>query len=584
MWATWVCTCLLLSCNPVSAQPEPAKVLILNSFEEDSGPYYQPIQQFEKALEQAHEGVIVFRRLDLMYKGSTEEDRTGESIAQLLLSRYADDPPNLVVAVGPAAIDFWVTHRDAIFPDALLLAAARLSYLQKTKLRPSDAEVATEFSFTSVAEDILQLFPETSNIVMVFGNTFTERTLAAEARQQLAALSGMLTLDFTNDLSISEIQDKLASLSAGSVVFLGFFSEDVNGIALQHNSDIAMVRAVSTVPVFGPFDNFLGKGIVGGRLIPIGATGRGMAEVAQGLLGGNSLASGRTIIHLTIPTYDWRELQTWGVDSNRLPPGSKVLYQPPGFWERYAIWIIVFAIVFVTQSIWLVALLTQNLRRREAEGARTSLGRRLITAHEDERRLLARELHDDLSQRLARASIDVGIVASSPGSEAAKQALDYLGPELIRISKDVHDMSYRLHPSLVEDLGITAALNAECDRVSRRTSAELIRDFGSIPDHISIDAMLCVFRIAQEALNNAIRHAQASRIVISLHCEQGRLQLEVDDNGVGFDNTGNIGHSSLGLSSMRERVALLRGSLEIHSKVGNGTRISVAVPIDASAG
>jgi signal transduction histidine kinase len=96
--------------------------------------------------------------------------------------------------------------------------------------------------------------------------------------------------------------------------------------------------------------------------------------------------------------------------------------------------------------------------------------------------------------------------------------------------------------------------------------------------------MLCVFRIAQEALNNAIRHAQASRIVISLHCEQGRLQLEVDDNGVGFDNTGNIGHSSLGLSSMRERVALLRGSLEIHSKVGNGTRISVAVPIDASAG
>lgn len=583
-WAyAGACACALLACVPAYAQKDPQKILVLNSFEEVSGPYHQPIRQFEKALEQIHEGAIVFRHLDLMYKGSTAEDRTGESIARLLLSRYANDPPDLVVATGPAAVDFWVAYRGSTFPDAPMIAMARESYLRQVKLETSDAAVATDFSFTQVAKDILQLFPETTHIFMVFGNTYTERLLSNEARKQLAPLYDNLRLEFSNDMALGEMQDKLAGLSEGSVVFLGIFSEDVNGIALQYNSEIAMIKAVSAVPVFGSFDSYLGKGIVGGRLVQMEQIGNTMAEVAHALLMGENSGNEWAIVDLSVPSYDWRELKTWSVDLSRLPPGSEILFKPPGFWEQYAAWIVAITIILVTQSIWLMSLLAQNRRIREAEGAHASLGRRLITAHEDERRLLARELHDDLSQRLARASIDAGIIASSPGSEVARQALESLGPELGRISKDVHDMSYRLHPSLVEDLGLTAALNAECDRQSRRTSAEIIRNFGEVPDDVPRDAILCIYRVAQEALNNAIRHAQATRIEISLYCADDWVHLEIDDDGVGFDSTGGIGGTSLGLSSMKERIALAHGTLEIQSQEGHGTRVTASVPFEVPA-
>jgi len=577
------CAFLVLAIIPANAQQEPATILILNSYEENTGPYYQPIRQFRKVFEQMHEGPVVFRHLDLMYQGPSAEDQTGEAISGLLLSRYRNDPPDLVVAVGPAAIDFWVGHRDSTFPEAPLVAMARESYLQQTGLRSSDAAVATEFSFGASFEDIFQLFPDTTHILMVFGNTFTERTLADEARRQFSLHPGKIALEFTNDLSIARLQERLASLTEGSVVFFGFFSEDVNGIALQQEADIAMVKALSKVPVFGPFEHYLGKGIVGGRLIQADLIGEYMAKTAQAMLGRENVPLEQTTVPLGNPRYDWRELKAWSIDLSRLPSGSKILFRPPGFWEQYATWIVAITIILVTQSIWLMSLLAQNRRIREAEGAHASLGSRLITAHEDERRLLARELHDDLSQRLARASIDAGIIASSPGSEVARQALESLGPELGRISKDVHDMSYRLHPSLVEDLGLTAALNAECDRQSRRTSAEIIRNFGEVPDDVPRDAILCIYRVAQEALNNSVRHAQATRIEISLYCADDWLQLEIDDDGVGFDCTGGIGGTSLGLSSMKERIALAHGTLEIQSQEGHGTRITASVPFEVPA-
>src|SRR5690606_16227555 len=117
---TGIWACALLGCVTLQAQQEPANILILNSYEETSAPYFQPIRHFREALEQNDPGTIVFRHLDLMYEGSAAEDQTGESITRLLRSRYAEDPPDLVIAAGPPAVDFWVRYRDAIFPDAPL--------------------------------------------------------------------------------------------------------------------------------------------------------------------------------------------------------------------------------------------------------------------------------------------------------------------------------------------------------------------------------------------------------------------------------------------------------------------------------
>jgi signal transduction histidine kinase len=148
----------------------------------------------------------------------------------------------------------------------------------------------------------------------------------------------------------------------------------------------------------------------------------------------------------------------------------------------------------------------------------------------------------------------------------------------VRISRDAHDLSYRLHPSLVEDLGVGAALRAECERLSRRTDATIRENICEVSKAVAGDAALCVYRIAQEALTNAIRHAGADTIEISLDSDSHALRLQVRDNGVGFDLADGLAGSSLGLSSMKERAQLAGGSLTIQTQRGNGTTVSAVVP------
>jgi len=571
---------MMIACVPVNAQQDILRVLILNSYDESSAPYFQPVEEFKKELQRNYSATIVFQDVDLRQRGKQTQGETDQSIAQLLLSRYGSEPPQLVVATGPPAIDFWIHHRESTFPGALLVAMARESYFQQARLEPTDAVVATRFSFTGAVENILQLLPQTSHILWVFGDSLSERTLAAGARLQLAPYSDRLELTFTNDRTIPEIQDLLAGLPEGAVVFFGIFSKDINGVSLQKYSGLAMVRAASVVPVFGAFDDQLGHGIVGGRLIQVGLLGQKLSEAAQALLNDNHIPGEQTILELSEPIYDWRELRAWNIDRARLPSGSVVLFEPPGFWTLYANWIMGIAIVVLAQALLIATLLFQRRKRRKAEFAHASLGRRLITAHEDERRVLARELHDDLSQRLASVAIDAGFARSSFGTDNANEVLKKLHAELVGISKDVHDMSYRLHPSLVEDLGIDAALYSEIERVQRQTSVPISGRIGGISKQLPADIALCVFRIAQEALQNSVKHADASAIEIMLERDEKGLMLTIRDNGVGFNFAEVNDHFSLGLSSMRERATLLNGSLNIKSRPGEGTIVTFVVPIE----
>ena len=204
------------------------------------------------------------------------------------------------------------------------------------------------------------------------------------------------------------------------------------------------------------------------------------------------------------------------------------------------------------------------------------LAGRLITAHEDERRRLARELHDDLTQRLARLAIDAGRMESAADAPDGVRALR---EDLVRLSEDVHALSYRLHPSVLDDLGLVEALKAECDRVARRGDLRVEIEAGGVPAALPAEASLCLFRVAQEALSNTMRHAGASAVTVLLSSRStGGLQIAVSDNGSGFDLERPRDRASLGLASMRERVRLLQGELDIESTPGRGTTVVAWVP------
>jgi len=218
--------------------------------------------------------------------------------------------------------------------------------------------------------------------------------------------------------------------------------------------------------------------------------------------------------------------------------------------------------------------------RKRAELDLHDLSRRLIRAQEEERSLLARELHDDVSQRLAVLAIDVGRAELTAADGELAETIRAARDGLVRLSEDVHSLAYQLHPSVLEELGLVEALRTEGERRGRRAQLDVSVDIAPLSGPVANDAALCLFRVAQEALNNVARHSGASAATVTLRETDGGLLLAVSDRGSGFDPARPARSRHLGLASMRERVQLANGTLDIESAPGHGTSIIAWVPTD----
>jgi signal transduction histidine kinase len=208
------------------------------------------------------------------------------------------------------------------------------------------------------------------------------------------------------------------------------------------------------------------------------------------------------------------------------------------------------------------------------------LSAQLINAQENERARLAGALHDDVSQRLALLAIEAALKERGLADAAAgREALRAMRDNLTRISEDVHSLSYALHPAVLQDLGLAEALKAECDRFSRLEAIPVRLKADGVPDHLPPEVALGLFRVAQEALRNIARHARAKSAIVSVQYEDDALRLSVQDDGVGFDPARPVKAPSLGHASMRQRMRLLHGELEIDSALGHGTMILAWAPL-----
>ena len=210
-----------------------------------------------------------------------------------------------------------------------------------------------------------------------------------------------------------------------------------------------------------------------------------------------------------------------------------------------------------------------------------ALAGRLISAQEDERRRVGRELHDDLVQRLAAAAIEVGRLERAPSAADAQAGLAALKKTVATLGEDIHRLSRRIHPAVLDELGLAAAVEAECRAFVERGGPPVdVRIEGDI-DAASKAARLGVYRIAQESLRNILQHAGASEVTIALRRGSDTLSVDVVDDGRGFSRHYGRGRGGLGLASMEERARLLGGRFEATSAPGQGTRIRVSVPVTA---
>ena len=235
------------------------------------------------------------------------------------------------------------------------------------------------------------------------------------------------------------------------------------------------------------------------------------------------------------------------------------------------------------RAIRTYGVLRDVTERKHAEEDLRSLSRRLIRAQEEERALLARELHDDVTQRLAVLAIDAGRAELAAPDESQAAAMGALREGLVRLSEDIHALAYQLHPSVLEELGLVEALRTECERRGRQNPIAISLNLDPSPPVVGRDAALCLYRVAQEALNNVIRHAHARAVDVVLRGMDGGLLISVRDEGVGFDPESPREGRSLGLASMRERLRLVNGTLDIESTPGRGTAIVAWVPAEGAS-
>lgn len=213
-----------------------------------------------------------------------------------------------------------------------------------------------------------------------------------------------------------------------------------------------------------------------------------------------------------------------------------------------------------------------------------ALAGQLLTAQEEDRRRISRDLHDDVNQRLAMLSMDLRQMEKEPPSdhEHLCETIRMISDRLTTVSDDVRQMAYRFHPSILDDLGLVKAVRRLVDEFSSRTG---IKSTYVHQDPVTVlpgEVAICIYRVVQESLSNVSRHARASQVEVELICEDDLLSLSVRDNGVGFRSAqpaNMTGH--LGLLSMKERVRLAKGTLEVDSTPLHGTCVRVEIPLGA---
>lgn len=228
-----------------------------------------------------------------------------------------------------------------------------------------------------------------------------------------------------------------------------------------------------------------------------------------------------------------------------------------------------------------LSVIVDITERKQAEEFMASVSSRLIEAQEAERTRIARELHDDISQRLALVAIilDSARQALPAAAIEANHQLDEGSSLIDELAGDIHALSHRLHSSRLEYLGLEVAASGFCREMSERQNVKINFHYGGIPKELSDQISLCLFRVLQEALHNAIKYSGVDQFDVSFTGTPGEIELKVHDSGVGFDPRETSNGHGLGLISMKERLKLVNGELSIDSKPAHGTTILARVPL-----
>jgi signal transduction histidine kinase len=504
-----------------------------------------------------------------------------------LKRKYQPQRFDLVIAMGDVPLEFVDRNRDILFTESPVVFYSNGPLPHRVR---NATGIIVRLNFADTLSLATQLQPDVRQVFVVVGAGDGDRMYEKAARSQFQAFEPHLSFTYLAGLPTRDLETRLASLPQHSIVYYLVVNRDGAGENFHPLEYAERVSMTASAPTYSWVDSTINRGVVGGHLKDLQRQTHAVGELAVRVLRGERADSiPASVPDLNEVEIDWRQLRRWGLSEARLPKGTIIRFREPTVWDRYRFYIVGAAAVLLAQTVLIVGLLVQRVRRRQAEeqlrasqtelqtsyGRIRDLGARLLDAQDGERARIARELHDDVSQQMALLEIDLELLG-----QAVPMSEEDLAEETLRrardVAKSVHDLSHRLHPAKLRLIGLVAAVNG-LQREMSQSDLDITVTHNNVPATISQDVTLCAFRVVQEALQNAVKYSRARRVSVNVEGSPTGLIVTISDDGVGFDVEKAWG-KGLGLISMAERLEAIGGVFQIRSAPGRGTQLEVIIP------
>jgi signal transduction histidine kinase len=571
--------------HPIGAEPtkEIRRILILN----EVGTSYPAIAIINEGIQAALNDSPYRLEFYSEYMESVlfPDPANQQVFRDFYLHKYQNRKPDVIITVGPAPLKFMQEVHQRAFPGVPIVFCLPNRGMPGAPALDSDfTGVENDMAPAKTLETALRLQPGTEHVVVIGGVSDIDRQQVASVKTELNAFTDHLDITYMTELAMPDLLERLRHLPPHTLVLFTAVSQDAAGTRFKSSETGPMVVAAANAPVFSLFDVYINHGEVGGYLSSLSEQGKVAGAMALKLVSGAKPQDIPRVAGVNTYMFDWRALKRWGLRESDLPPESVVLFREISVWERTKrIWASGLLIIL---ALSLLATYLQYSRSelKKSRDTQVQLSGHLIKVQEKERSRLASELHDDFSQRLAVLALGLQNTAETvPDSpDTLKQTLDEFSQSVCELGADLHSLSHRLHSSTLETLGLITGLKALCGEFGAKQGIEVDFTTEDIPRSVRPDVALCLFRIAQEGLQNLKKHSGTKRAQLSVRHMGDRLFLSLCDQGRGFD-ANKLEKPGLGILSMQGRARLLGGQFEIHSKPGEGTRIEAWVPLQPVA-
>ena len=511
-------------------------------------------------------------------------ERFARIFSDYLTEKYAESPPDLVILIYVGNLGTAGKLLQQLFPGTpVIVAGFTEEEISRDQFGSLVTGIAQRVDPRASMELILRLQPETRRIVVIGGTAEVDRSALDRVKEAARSFTGRVEFDFWDNRSMAELRQTVSTLPPQTAILFSRMFRDGAGQAVISSQVGQTIAQWANVPVYVMTDTLLGMGAVGGAVASIEAFGKRAGELARLILTGSAPASLPFEIRTdSVPTFDWRVLNRWGISESRLPANSTVRFRPASLWEEHR-WTILGALfIFVLQAALISGLLIETRRKRHAEREIANLAGRLLTAQEAERSRIARDLHDDINQQLASLSIALsGVKRRLQRGETAgiQEEIARLQERIIEVTHVTRQLSHDLHPAVLQHAGLVAALRGHCAEFGAQHGIKVTLSAADGLDGLPQDVALCLYRITQEALRNIAAHSDARTARVDLSPGAGGLELIISDDGHGFDLVEARRQGGVGLISVDERVRLIGGSLAIETQPRRGTELRVCVPI-----